>query len=56
LDTTHKKFNDDDSSAGSDRDEILERAFGVTRDQDTDARFLEEHRKKKMEWRKERPK
>lgn len=58
-DNTRKRFKDDDSSQGSDdsdHDEILERAFGVTRDEDRDAQFLAAHRKKEMEWRKEQGK
>jgi len=57
ADNSRKRFKGDESSQGSedsDHDELLERAFGVTKDQDKDAQLLALHRKKELEWRKER--
>jgi hypothetical protein len=56
ADNSRKRFKGDDSSQrseDSEHDEILERVFGVTKEQDKDAQLLAQHRKKEMEWRKE---
>jgi hypothetical protein len=58
VDNSRKRFKGVDSSQGSDDSEhdeiILERVFGVTKEQDKDAQLLGQHRKKELEWRKER--
>jgi hypothetical protein len=49
VDNSRKRFKGVDSSQGSDdseHDEILERVFGVTKEQDKDAQLLAQHRKK----------
>jgi hypothetical protein len=60
-DMTRGRFHGNDSSQESDdsyRDEILQKAFGVSREQvepeksDETSSFLAEHRKKETEWRK----